>query len=586
MPYKVFKQGDKFNVSKVDEAGKPVGKVLGSHPDRAAANKQVAALYASEKDAKKEATEEVITKDYGPEPIPVKVVEDDEMEMGGPTTFADLMAQAEADELHTIVSNLSEQFGQLSCNIMCAPEITDKAAALKNLAVEFQQMLDTYVKHEATEETPGEEIEDHLAEMDDDEVEDKELAAIQQIIGDNQPTKDKAKITNQGDLPDSAFLYIEPGGKKVDGKTTPNSLRHFPVPDAAHVRNALSRLGQSGTGTAGGEKWLTPALRKTLIAKAQKMLKSANKELDDSQLFIWKENGQYRWLSAYSNNRIDDESEIISAASHKEFDQALHNKEWPMPELYLWHIPYPVGQADYHAYDESSGFPVAAGHFYPGMDWAAEGVLKEGWDGASHGMPEQWLKYDPTNDKVIIRHRTKEITFLPQWAAANKLAFSIINKESTMDEVTKGLPAHKRPEFVKAFGEERVKQIEEALASKAKEADDAGVVKKEGDVMTKEDFMKGLELVLDKVKEAMDGLDTRLKAIEAAKVKEEDQFDVMALLKAKSIIGKEAAKVDGRSALAKDVPEETPAQTANAHPVSLINNLFAANEAWANRGGR
>lgn len=51
------------------------------------------------------------------------------------------------------------------------------------------------------------------------------------------------------DLPDSAFAYIEPGGSKdSEGKTTPRSKRHFPINDAAHVRNALSRAPQSPFG--------------------------------------------------------------------------------------------------------------------------------------------------------------------------------------------------------------------------------------------------------------------------------------------------------------------------------------------------
>lgn len=57
---------------------------------------------------------------------------------------------------------------------------------------------------------------------------------------------------HMNDLPDSAFLYIEPGGKKDrDGRTTPRSLRHFPYKsasgaiDQAHLRNALSRIPQS-----------------------------------------------------------------------------------------------------------------------------------------------------------------------------------------------------------------------------------------------------------------------------------------------------------------------------------------------------
>src|SRR5206468_8387090 len=74
------------------------------------------------------------------------------------------------------------------------------------------------------------------------------------------------------DLPDSSFLYIEPGGTKdSDGKTTPRSLRHFPVRDAngavdqAHVRNALSRIPQSN---------LSQAVKDAATAKAKRLLDS------------------------------------------------------------------------------------------------------------------------------------------------------------------------------------------------------------------------------------------------------------------------------------------------------------------------
>src|SRR5258708_3374545 len=58
----------------------------------------------------------------------------------------------------------------------------------------------------------------------------------------------KAAMTSASinDLPDSDFAYIESGGTKdSEGKTTPRSLRHFPVHDAAHVRDALSTAPQS-----------------------------------------------------------------------------------------------------------------------------------------------------------------------------------------------------------------------------------------------------------------------------------------------------------------------------------------------------
>jgi len=59
------------------------------------------------------------------------------------------------------------------------------------------------------------------------------------------------------DLPDSAFLWIQPGGDKdSEGKTTPRSYRHLPFKDAdgkidlPHLRNALARLDQlKGVGT-------------------------------------------------------------------------------------------------------------------------------------------------------------------------------------------------------------------------------------------------------------------------------------------------------------------------------------------------
>ena len=77
-------------------------------------------------------------------------------------------------------------------------------------------------------------------------------------------TLDKAAMATASinDLPDSAFAYIEPGGKVVGGKTEPRSLRHFPIHDAAHVRNALARAPQSPFG---------PKAMPAIIRAAKKM---------------------------------------------------------------------------------------------------------------------------------------------------------------------------------------------------------------------------------------------------------------------------------------------------------------------------
>ena len=71
------------------------------------------------------------------------------------------------------------------------------------------------------------------------------------------------------DLPDSDFAYIEPGGKVVNGKTEPRSLRHFPIHDAAHVRNAMARMDQSPFGDRARAKIMAAAKRMGIgMAKA------------------------------------------------------------------------------------------------------------------------------------------------------------------------------------------------------------------------------------------------------------------------------------------------------------------------------
>ena len=89
---------------------------------------------------------------------------------------------------------------------------------------------------------------------------------------------------NKNDLPDSEFAYIEPGGKKDDeGKTVPRSLRHLPINDAAHVRNALARLNQ----TKISEEAKKSALKK-IKAAAKKFgvkVSEADASLDYSELY-------------------------------------------------------------------------------------------------------------------------------------------------------------------------------------------------------------------------------------------------------------------------------------------------------------
>jgi len=101
----------------------------------------------------------------------------------------------------------------------------------------------------------------------------KEAYLVGRLVFDHKLSKAKWSQKYINSLPDSAFLYIEPGGKKdSEGKTVPRSKRHFPVRDkngkldAAHIRNAISRIPQSNAPGLSAEK------KKKLQAQARKLL--------------------------------------------------------------------------------------------------------------------------------------------------------------------------------------------------------------------------------------------------------------------------------------------------------------------------
>ena len=93
----------------------------------------------------------------------------------------------------------------------------------------------------------------------------------------NAALKEVWTAAEVNDLPDSAFLWIQPGGEKdEEGKTTPRALRHFPVMNQAgkldlpHCRNAIARIPQSNA------PGLTPEKKAALQEKARRLLEAAN----------------------------------------------------------------------------------------------------------------------------------------------------------------------------------------------------------------------------------------------------------------------------------------------------------------------
>jgi HK97 family phage prohead protease len=104
-----------------------------------------------------------------------------------------------------------------------------------------------------------------------DEDEDKTKALWAQMA---QMMNDVWTTAYVNDLPDSAFLLVEPGGRKdPEGKTVPRSLRHFPVKNAAgevdepHLANALARIPQASS--------ISASQRAAAMDKAKAMAKNS-----------------------------------------------------------------------------------------------------------------------------------------------------------------------------------------------------------------------------------------------------------------------------------------------------------------------
>jgi len=383
-----------------------------------------------------------------------------------------------------------------------------------------------------------------------------------------------------------------------------------------------------------------PGLRKEaptgiagVVEKVKELIKGGTPEDDTDNnsgggMLVWKDadDGQWRWLASYSNNFRDADfpPEIISADSHRGFVKAVDAGETPHPELWLWHEKsWKVGQADFVTIDEKEGgtvFAVAGGYFDEGTEEIAEALSKMGAFGVSHGMPLHSLQRNEGDQSVIEKHSTVEISPLPLYRAANKLAaFHTLLKETDMS-----IPTQKREELATALKIDKtvLDALEESNTAAAAVGKDAGLEQKEAsaeDASTdlEADSAKATDETADDITDgaaskAADGddevrpitmadipeftkalkegmadpilaqlkeLSDRVEAIEASdddKVKAAIAETPAAAFNrvVKSVIGDSSTKVDGRLALAKDAPAEAEHEKSGSQLPKHLRNLW------------
>ena len=331
--------------------------------------------------------------------------------------------------------------------------------------------------------------------------------------------------------------------------------------------------------------------------------------------------GTYRWVGRYSNCYRDDDNppEIISEKSHQKFVKLVDAGLVPKPTLWIWHQKaLEIGQADWVAYDDS-GFALAGGHIYPGLDEIAEN-LKELDDMAmSHGMPKWSIERDEKDNSVITQHITDEISLLPESAAANKRTGFVILDSSIkgIDEDNMAIPVEKRDELVK-FGikPELLDALEAQNSKQATEADLAEVERKDEAVEEVAEPVEAEEVAesqpevevevpdavdevvveqpqaivsalqeaikaIVSVNERLEGVESELKELkrsDAEKVAQKassTSLASMSELLSNTVIGNSEARIDGRTSLGKSAPKEADPEPASRTGIPMIDGWLS-----------
>ena len=356
--------------------------------------------------------------------------------------------------------------------------------------------------------------------------------------------------------------------------------------------------------------------RKSLLDKLAEIKDSVLswfKSEDETGLSIWKEGTQYWWMARYSNKFRDRDypPEIISSDSHKRFAKMVKEGQAPLPELWAWHKKsWKVGNALSVAYDEL-GFAVALGTFDVDKSSIAEALMKSKEPiKVSHGMPNSSIKRDEVDPTIIVEHETREISFLPAWAAANKLTgFVVLNMESK--EESMAIPDETKQEWISKLGinPETLASLEAANAADADKAISEGLDSKETEEAqpaaevpeTKDETsVETVTLTVDQLRTAVqeavatvvapvigriDTLEAGMKEMKETSEKRDEVLkgtptaSLSALLGqfAQSAIGAPETRVDGRTSLAQSKPKETAAEVVGRTRIPFIDEMLAGN---------
>jgi len=149
--------------------------------------------------------------------------------------------------------------------------------------------------------------------------------------------------------------------------------------------------------------------------------------------------------------------------------------------------------------------------------------------------------------------------------------------------------AGKEAEEVEEVSEPVMEEVEEAEVAEETPEPAPEPEVKQADSITREEIADVLAAVIKSNEEAVASLESRVKELEVeistlkksdeekiVEMKEETPSDSLASLLSARVIGSDAARIDGRTSLAKDGPEEKESSSAGRTPVRFVNELMGS----------
>ena len=223
----------------------------------------------------------------------------------------------------------------------------------------------------------------------------------------------EAKKLSSGEvnnLPDSDFAYISPGGTKdSEGKTTPRSLRHLPIPDAAHVRNALARLNQTK---------IPAAAKKSALAKIKKKAKELGVQVSESDGASDKQKAaKEKFLEMITKKKGGDKKDSDKKDSDKKSDDKKPSEK-----------------------DKAKGGMKEGKPSYPDLDKPNSAKTKKEWDKVDKKeLKRDTKKEKKEHEKDAVKDDESKIKKLKKGAPSEKKSVEIhdIKKDEKFDKKNK-----------------------------------------------------------------------------------------------------------------------------------------------------